>query len=90
MQSLGEALARNQQQPQDGQQLGDASPQGQRDPLGRDLGGAGRAGTPDNMLQGEDVYRRAREILDELRRRSGEQARPQSELDYLKRLLEQF
>ena len=64
--------------------------QGQRDPLGRDMGGTGTAGTPENMLQGEDVYRRAREILDELRRRSGEQQRPESERGYLRRLLDSF
>ena len=92
MRNLGEALAQDQQQQggQQGQRLGDAAPLGQTDPLGRDLGGQGRAGTPDNMLQGEDVYRRAREILDELRRRSSEQTRPQGELDYLRRLLDVF
>jgi hypothetical protein len=42
------------------------------------------------MLQGEDIYRRAQDILDEIRRRSGEQARPESERDYLRRLLDQF
>ena len=92
MRKLGEALAQVQQQQdgQQGQRLGNAAPLGQKDPLGRDLGGQGRAGTPDNMLQGEDVYRRARDILDELRRRSSEQTRPQGELDYLRRLLDIF
>ena len=37
-----------------------------------------------------NVYRRARELLDEIRRRSGEQQRPTEELDYLRRLLERF
>jgi hypothetical protein len=41
-------------------------------------------------LQGEDVYRRARELLDEIRKRSGEGARPDAELDYLRRLLDRF
>lgn len=92
MRNLGKALAQNLQQPgqADEQQFGQAGEQGQRDPLGRELGGTGAAGTPDNMLQGEDVYRRAREILDEIRRRSGEQARPDSERGYLRRLLDQF
>jgi len=33
---------------------------------------------------------RAREILDELRKRSGEALRPPSELDYIDRLLKRF
>jgi hypothetical protein len=33
---------------------------------------------------------RSREILDELRKRSGEHERPRSELDYLRRLLQQY
>ena len=60
------------------------------DPLGRDIGRAGRLGTDEDMLPGEDVYRRARELLEEIRRRSGEQERPEMELDYLRRLLERF
>ena len=56
---------------------------------------AKRAGTDGsaptrNSTQSEDVYRRAREILEEIRRRSGEQARPDEELDYLRRLLDRF
>ena len=94
MRNLGEALAQQQQQQQqdgrDGQAFGQADPQGQRDPLGRELNGEGRAGTRENLLQGEDIYRRAREILDELRRRSSDQTRPSTELDYLRRLLNVF
>ena len=91
--NLGEVLAQNQTDPsgQNGQAAGKDDPNGQQDPLGRDVGTQGRrAGTPENMLQGEDVYRRARELLDELRRRSGDQTRPSVELEYLKRLLERF
>jgi hypothetical protein len=47
-------------------------------------------GTQDSLLQGEDVYRRARELLDEIRRRAGEGERPDVELDYLERLLDRF
>ena len=61
-----------------------------RDPLGRAPGQTGRAGSPDAMLQGEDVYRRARDLLDEIRRRAGERTRPAPELDYLGRLLDRF
>jgi Domain of unknown function (DUF4175) len=67
-----------------------SDPDGQQDPLGRNTGEMGRIGSDRNMLQGEDVYRRAQDLLDEIRRRSGEQMRPDSELDYLRRLLDNF
>ncbi|WP_052261231.1 TIGR02302 family protein [Ruegeria sp. ANG-S4] len=90
MRSLGEAMAQNQQnQPGQGAQDGDMQANS-RDPLGRNPGAAGSISTEDNLLQGEDVYRRARELLDEIRRRTGESDRPQIELEYLKRLLERF
>lgn len=59
-----------------------------RDPLGRPTGENGQSGPGDQVLQ--DDLRQSREILDEIRRRSGEQSRPKLELDYLKRLLERF
>ena len=93
MRELAEQMAGQQQNQQNGQQgdaLGRNNPNSNRDPLGRDLGDNGRVGTDEQLLQGEDVYRRARELLDEIRRRSGEQERPTEELDYLKRLLERF
>jgi hypothetical protein len=84
-------MAEQQQQGgQQGQQLGQNDPSGSRDPLGREAGENGRIGTDEQLLQGDDVYRRARELLDEIRKRSGEQNRPTEELDYLKRLLERF
>ena len=90
MRSLGEALAQNQQnQPGQGTQEGDMQANN-RDPLGRNPGAAGSISTEENLLQGEDVYRRARELLDEIRRRTGESDRPKIELEYLKRLLERF
>ena len=61
-----------------------------RDPLGRQRGESMRIGSDENLLQGEDVYRRAEELLDEIRRRSGELNRSEGERDYLKRLLELF
>ena len=91
MRELGEAMAQQQGQPgQQGDALGSANPLGQRDPLGREAGQNGRLGTEEELLQGEDVYRRARELLDEIRRRSAEQSRPDAELDYLRRLLDRF
>jgi len=93
MRDLAEQMAEQQQQQQGGQQgeeVGRNNQDGGRDPLGRDTGENGRIGTDEQLLQGEDVYRRARELLDEIRRRSGEQKRPTQELEYLKRLLERF
>ncbi|MBM1220333.1 TIGR02302 family protein [Ponticoccus sp. SC2-23] len=94
MRSLGEALAENQNnEPGQGQQEGRAEGQvepSRRDPLGRQMGNNGQFGTEESLLQGSDVYRRAEEILDEIRRRAGEQERPEGELDYLRRLLERF
>lgn len=92
MRSLGEALAQNQaQQPgNQGEVMDQAGREMPRDPLGRTTGQSGRIGTDDNLLQGPDVYGRARDLLDEIRRRSGEQSRPSDERDYLKRLLERF
>lgn len=92
MRALGEALAQEQQgSQQQGQGMaeGDMQPNA-RDPLGRQAGSNGSIGTEEGMLQGEDVYRRARELLDEIRRRSGEGERPEIELDYLRRLLDRF
>ncbi|MGH1577309.1 TIGR02302 family protein [Planktotalea sp.] len=90
MRNLGEALAQSErpageQGTAEGRQGGS-----QRDPLGRSPGASGQAGTDEGLLQGEDVYRRARELLDEIRKRSGEGARPEGERDYLKRLLDRF
>jgi hypothetical protein len=94
MQQFGEALAENQQQQdgnaEQGQEFGQADPNGQRDPLGREPGNSARIGSDRNMLQGEDVYRRAQDLLDEIRRRSGDQARPEGEREYLRRLLDMF
>ena len=90
MRNLGEALAENNQSPGgQGQALGQFGDQ-QSDPLGRIPGRGSQVGTQESLLQGEDVYRRARELLDEIRRRSGEDGRPDVELDYLKRLLDRF
>lgn len=89
MRNMGEAMA--EEQNQGGQGEGEGAPgQAQADPLGRESGEGGRMGTQSELLQDEDVYRRARDLLDEIRRRSGEGDRPDVELDYLDRLLERF
>lgn len=87
--SLGEAMSQNQNN-QQGQGQAQGRPGSARDPLGRNPGSQGIAGTDEGLLQGEDVYRRARDLLDEIRRRSGETARPEQERSYLRRLLDRF
>lgn len=90
MRSLGEALAQARRDRQ-GQGSSERAMGGQeRDPLGRRTGNSGVAGTEQELLNGEDVYRRARELLDEIRRRSGDAERPRIERDYLRRLLDRF
>ena len=89
MRSMGEALAEQQNQGGQGEAFSQLGQQGS-DPLGRTPGQGARGDTTDNLLQGEDVYRRARELLDEIRRRSGEGDRPDVERDYLQRLLDRF
>jgi uncharacterized protein (TIGR02302 family) len=93
MRNFGEALAQQQREEmgdsRQAQDMGRADPNG-RDPLGREQGDSARIGSDRNLLQGDDVYRRAQDLLDEIRRRSGDQSRPDPELDYLRRLLDQF
>ncbi|MEP3637440.1 MAG: TIGR02302 family protein [Paracoccaceae bacterium] len=91
MRSLGEAMAQEQQQQQGQGQAEAGGPQGNNDPLGRPNGSL----DPESDLRGfvpgqEDLYGRARDLLDEIRRRSAEGQRSEEELDYLKRLLERF
>ncbi|HRK41607.1 MAG TPA: DUF4175 domain-containing protein [Gemmobacter sp.] len=92
MRALGEAQAeadRRDAEGSDGERL--AERETSRDPLGREPGENGRRiGSDRNLLQGQDVERRAQDLLDEIRRRSGEQNRSESERDYLKRLLDLF
>ncbi|UWR21710.1 TIGR02302 family protein [Sulfitobacter sp. S190] len=92
MRSLGEAMAQEQQQ---NQQPGQGTQQSDRradnrDPLGREQGTNGSTGSDAEVELNDDAYGRARELLDEIRRRSGEQARPEVERDYLNRLLDRF
>lgn len=73
-----------------GDQNGQASNGQGEDPLGRPAGVQGSLGTNRSMLPEGEAAARARSILDEIRRRSGDRARPQVELDYLRRLLDRF
>ena len=58
--------------------------------MGRRPGTSGLSETGDSMLNGDDVYRRARDLLDEIRRRSGQGERSDIEREYLERLLDRF
>ncbi len=60
------------------------------DPFGRPTGARGSLGTNRSMLPEGEAAARARSILDEIRRRSGDLTRPEVELDYLRRLLDRF
>lgn len=92
MRSLGEAFAQdqNRMEGENGQAQADPSREVPRDPLGRQDGGRGQVGDAGDVLNGQDARSRARALLDELRRRSSDRTRPDTELDYLRRLLEQF
>lgn len=83
----------NQQAQRDGEQ-GNSPGAGRQadkaDPMGRGPNNGSASATDDPLYEGEDVYRRAQELMDELRRRSGDGTRPDVERDYLERLLDQF
>lgn len=61
-----------------------------RDPLGRPQKSTGPDAGASVKVPSEIDVQRAREILEELRKRSAEQTRPPTELDYLERLLKRF
>ncbi|XDA97802.1 TIGR02302 family protein [Sulfitobacter sp. LCG007] len=91
MQALGEMMAeqQRQQQPGQGTQPSDREASS-RDPLGRESGNNGLGADQGELALNDDAYGRARELLDEIRRRTGETGRPEQERDYLKRLLDRF
>ncbi len=60
------------------------------DPLGRGQNSRGGLANEGPLQNGEDVYRRAEELMEDIRRRSGDRTRPEAEQDYLLRLLDRF
>ncbi len=92
MRALGEAMAEQQQQGQQpGSQQGQNMRQGNSlDPLGRDRGGQGSDYFSRDTLGEGQAYRRAWDLLEEIRRRAGERDRSDSERSYLQRLLDRF
>jgi uncharacterized protein (TIGR02302 family) len=70
-------------------QSGDSANQEGQDPFGRQEGANGRTGG-DTRLPSASELARARQILEELRRRAAQPGRPKEELDYIDRLLRMF
>lgn len=73
-----------------GQDPGQSQDRARTDPFDRPAGAYGATSGNDTNIPDRSVLDRAREILDELRRRSAEPSRPELELEYLDRLLDQF
>ncbi len=61
-----------------------------QDPFGRTRAGSGGINARDVGIDDGDELQRARNIRDELRRRSGQRQRPEIERDYINRLLREF
>jgi uncharacterized protein (TIGR02302 family) len=70
--------------------FGQSRAQQDTDPLGRPLRGRDYGDDSTVKVPGEIDVQRARRILEELRRRFGESFRPQLELEYIERLLQDF
>jgi hypothetical protein len=70
--------------------MGPSRAQQETDPLGRPLRGRDYGDDATVKVPGEIDVQRARRILEELRRRFGENFRPQLELDYIERLLHDY
>jgi uncharacterized protein (TIGR02302 family) len=75
-----------------GTQFGNRQGGEQRDPLGRRIrpGTSGAMDSSDVRVPEQMEKDRARAIQEELRKRGADRSRPQSELDYIDRLLQQF
>ncbi len=91
LQGVGEQLARRLGGPGMIGEMPQGERGGQRDPFGREPQGAmGTASGGDVRVPDRGERLRAREILDELRRRAGERERPFIERDYIDRLLKMY
>jgi hypothetical protein len=93
-----QSLAQSMQQQQMGQgpgqgrvgRLGQPRADQGTDPLGRPLRGRDYGDDSSVRVPGEIDVQRARRIIEELRKRFGDMARPQEELDYIERLLKDY
>jgi hypothetical protein len=92
-QSLAQQMQQGQQGPggpgQPGR-TGQSRANNDTDPLGRPLRGRDYGDDVTVKVPGEIDVQRARRILEELRKRFADPARPQLELDYIERLLKDF
>ncbi len=88
MEQLREQLANQPGRQMTGQPM-PSSRQG-RDPLGRAQRNQGGFDTYGTQVPDENDLGRARDVLEELYRRSGDLSRPPSELNYIDRLLDRF
>jgi uncharacterized protein (TIGR02302 family) len=70
--------------------LGQSRADQDTDPLGRPLRGRDYGDDTTVRVPGEIDVQRARRIIEELRKRFGDMARPQEELDYIERLLKDY
>jgi uncharacterized protein (TIGR02302 family) len=70
--------------------FGQSRAQQDTDPLGRPLRGHEYSDDGNVKVPGEIDVQRARRIIEELRKRFGDFARPQEELDYIERLLKSY
>jgi uncharacterized protein (TIGR02302 family) len=73
-----------------GGRLGQPRADQDTDPLGRPLHGRDYGDDSTVKVPGEIDVQRARRIIEELRKRFGDFARPQEELDYIERLLKDY
>jgi uncharacterized protein (TIGR02302 family) len=74
-----------------GGRFGQSRAQGETDPLGREMRRGHDYGDDSTVkVPGEIDVQRARRIIEELRKRFGDFARPQEELDYIERLLKDY
>jgi hypothetical protein len=88
-QSMQQQMGQGQGQGRGTGRLGEARGDDDTDPLGRPL--RGRDYDDSSVkVPGEIDVQRARRIIEELRKRFGDLARPQEELDYIERLLKGY
>ncbi|MGC2125197.1 MAG: TIGR02302 family protein, partial [Xanthobacteraceae bacterium] len=73
-----------------GTRFGQSSGENDTDPLGRPLRGRDYGDDSSVKVPGDIDVQRARRIIEELRKRFGDFARPQEELDYIERLLKGY
>ena len=91
LRAMNEAQTQDQREQAEGDAASETGNGDGRDPLGRARNRGGEVGTEQDMLtEDDDPRERARDLLEELRRRSAELDRPEAELDYLRRLLDRF